>query len=174
MNAPGIVVVYASFDEDTALEEATGDFPNWSVGEFELLRDIQVVDLTDIPDVPSIFEDGPRESLQFLHRFAEDVSQPFTPDLETHVEYTPTQVVSEYLRHRFRDKANKLVRGVLYGSAKAAGKKNMALFMGADEVEGYKAEPWKKADPLIRLVKAKERIRGKKAHVKRHRSLDAV
>jgi len=174
MNAPGIVVVYASFDEDTALEEATGDFPNWSVGEFELLRDIQVVDLTDIPDVPSIFEDGPRESLQFLHRFAEDVSQPFTPDLETHVEYTPTQVVSEYLRHRFRDKANMLVRGVLYGSAKAAGKKNMALFMGTDEVEGYKAEPWKKADPLIRLVKAKERIRGKKAHVKRHRSLDAV
>jgi hypothetical protein len=109
-----------------------------------------------------------------LHRFAQDVSQPFTPDLEIHVEYTPTQVVSEYLRHRFRDHANKPVRGILYGSAKAAGKKNIALFMGAGEVEGYKTESWEKLDPLIRLVKARERVRGKKAHAKRPRSLDAV
>jgi len=174
MNAPGIVVTYASFEEGTALMEATGDFPNWSVGKFELLQDIQVIDLREIPVVPSIFEDGPRESLQFLHRFAEDVSQPLTPDLETHVEYTPTQVVSEYLRHRFRDKASKTVRGILYDSAKVAGKKNIALFMGADEVEGYKTESWKKVDPLIRLVKARGRVRGKKAHAKRHCSLDAV
>jgi hypothetical protein len=174
MNAPGIVVAYASLDEGTALAEATGEFPHWSVGEFELLRDIQVVNLTEIPNVPSIFEDGPRESLQFLHRFAQDVSQPFTPDLEIHVEYTPTQVVSEYLRHRFRDQANKPVRGILYGSAKAACKKNIALFMGAGEVEGYKTESWEKLDPLIRLVKARERVRGKKAHAKRPRSLDAV
>jgi RES domain. len=166
MNAPGIVVAYASFDEDTALSEATGDFPKWSVGEFELLQDIRVVDLTEIPDVPSIFEQGPRESLQFLNKFAEDVSQPFTPDLETHVEYTPTQVVSEYLRHRFRDKTKKPVRGILYWSAKASGTKNLALFMGADEVDGYKSESWKKAEPLIKLVSTSERVRKKKAHAK--------
>ncbi len=128
-------VAYASFEEDTALSEATGDFPKWSVGEFELLQDIRVVDLTEIPDVPSIVEQGPCESLQFLNRFAEDVSQPFTPDLETHVEYTPTQVVSEYLRHRFRDKTKKPVRGMLYWSANASDTKNLALFTGADEEE---------------------------------------
>jgi hypothetical protein len=166
MNAPGIVVAYASFEKETALLEATGDFPEWSIGEFELLRDVPVVDLTEIPDVPSIFEDGPRESLQFLNRFAEDVSQPFTPDLETHVEYSPTQVVSEYLRHRFRDKKSRPVGGILYWSAKASGKKNLALFMGADEVEGFKSKPWGKAEALIKLVKASERARKKRVHGK--------
>ena len=35
MNAPGIVVMYASFDRDTALEEATGNHTEFSVAEFE-------------------------------------------------------------------------------------------------------------------------------------------
>lgn len=159
MNAPGIVVAYASFGAETALVEATGDYPEWSLGEFELLQDIRVVDLTEVPAVPSIFERGPRESLQFLNRFAQDVSQPFTPDLEAHIEYTPTQVVSEYLRHRFRDKRGKAVRGILYSSAKASTTKNLALFMSADEVEGSQTESWRKEEPLIKLTRVEEHVR---------------
>jgi RES domain len=104
MNAPGIVVMYGAFDRDTALAETTGVHNEFSVAELRLLKDLRVVDLTRVPPVPSIFEDGPRESLLFLRHFAKDVSQPFTPDVELHIEYTPTQVVSEYLRHRLRDK----------------------------------------------------------------------
>jgi hypothetical protein len=152
MNAAGIVVAYASFQGDTALMEATGRSAGWSMGEFELLQEISVVDLTEIPKMPSIFENGPRESLLFLRSFADSVSQPFTPDLETHVKYSPTQVVAEYLRHRFRDKEDKPVRGIIYRSAKDTGKKNVALFMGATEVEGYESREWVKKMPLIRLV----------------------
>ena len=105
MNAAGIAVLYGSYQKDAALLEATGGHSDFSVAEFELLTELTVVDLTDIPSIPSIFERGPRESLRFLHKFAENVSQPFEPDSEIHIEYTPTQVVSEYLRHRMADGA---------------------------------------------------------------------
>ena len=58
-----------------------------------LLQDVRVVDLTETSSIPSIFEEGPRESLQFLNRFAGDIFEYFTPDPEAHVEYTPTQVI---------------------------------------------------------------------------------
>lgn len=159
MNAPGIVVAYASFEAETALAEASGKYADWSLGEFKLLQEVRVVDLTEVPNVPSIFEDGPRESLLFLNRFVADVSEPFTPDSEPHVEYTPTQVVSEYLRHRFRDKDGRGVRGILYPSAKVNGMKNLALFISSDEVMGAPIERWKKKNPAIKLVRAKERKR---------------
>src|ERR1017187_8666041 len=78
------------------VSEATGAHTDSSLAEFELLTTLRVVDLTRIPNVPSIFEDGPRESLRFLRHFAKDVSQPFTPDKELHIEYAPSQVFSEY------------------------------------------------------------------------------
>jgi hypothetical protein len=168
MNAPGIAVGYFSFDEDTALDEATGRFTQWSSGAFKLLEDIWVVDLTEIPEIPSIFERGPRESLDFLHKFASDVSQPFTPDTETHVEYAPTQVVSEYLRHRFRNRRKHPMRGVVYWSAKSKGTKNVVLFVGAQEVVGYESSSRLKPKPLLKLMKSCERIRRKKSHGKSH------
>jgi hypothetical protein len=125
-------------------------------------------DLTEIPDIPSIFERGLRESLDFLHKFASDVSRPFTPDTETHVEYAPTQVVSEYLRHRFRGKGKNPVQGVVYSSAKSKGTKNIVLFVGAHEVVGYKSSSRVKPKPLLKLIKARERFRRKKSHGKSH------
>lgn len=160
MNAPGIAVMYASYDVPTVLLEATGKHRNASVGEFELLKPALVVDLTDIPQVPSIFESGPRESLRFLHRFAEDVSQPFTPDIEIHIEYTPTQVVSEYIRHRLTDKKGEQILGVLYKSAKQDGGTNLALFIESGEVEGVESEGWRKKEPVIRLLRTEEKSLG--------------
>ena len=156
MNAPGIVVMYASIDRETALAEAPGDHSDFSVAEFELLKDVRAVDLTHIPPTPSIFEDGARESLQFLHRFAEDVSQPFTPDTEIHIEYTPTQVVSEYLRHRLRDREGRPIHGLLYKSAKDTGRINIALFIESKEVEGVPSERWSSKEPLLKMMGVEE------------------
>jgi hypothetical protein len=156
MNAPGIVVMYGAFDAATALAEATSAEKAFSVAEFELLKDFLVVDLTHIPPVPSIFEDGPRESLLFLRHFAKDVSQPFTPDTELHIEYTPTQVVSEYLRHRFRDKAGQPILGLLYNSTKHEGGVNLALFVESEEVEGVPSDSWKAKERLLKMVRVDE------------------
>ena len=157
MNAPGIVVMYGALEEETAFREATGEFKFYSVAEFELLEDVLIVDLSRVPRVPSIFEDKPRESIIFLRDFKKDVSRPITPDQEVHVEYTPTQVVSEYLRHRFSNASGKTVSGVLYESAKAKGGKNVALFIESERVEGVPSESFKPKTPLLRLLNVKER-----------------
>jgi hypothetical protein len=159
MNAPGIVVMYGAFDRDTALAESTGEHKNFSVAEFELLKDFRVVDLTHIPHVPSIFEDGPRESLLFLRHFAKDVSRPFTPDKELHIEYTPTQVVSEYLRHRLRDKQGRAIHGLLYKSTKREGGVNLAFFVESEEVEGVPSDGWKPKEHRLKMVGVEEVIK---------------
>ena len=95
MHAPSIVAFYGAHDKETATVEAASQHSRFSMGKFATLIDLVVVDLTKLPRVPSIFEGGDRESLQFLHHSAEEVSQPFEPDAEIHNEYVSTQVVSE-------------------------------------------------------------------------------
>ena len=157
MNAPGIVVMYGALEEETAFSEATGDYRFYSVAEFELLEDILVVDLTRVPQVPSIFEKKPRESILFLRDFKKDVSRPITPDQKVHVEYTPTQVVSEYLRHRFLTSSGKAVSGVLYESSKVKRGTNAALFFESEQVEGVPTDRNKPQRPVLKLLSVKER-----------------
>jgi hypothetical protein len=156
MNAPGIVAFYGAQEKNTALAEATGKHTMFSVAEFETVTELSVVDLTNLPRVPSIFESGPRESLRFLRHFTQEVSQPFEPDAEIHIEYTPTQVDSEFLRHRLKDDQGKPIQGLICGSAKCAGTSNIALFMESSEVEGVRTESWKKREPILRLISAEE------------------
>jgi hypothetical protein len=141
----------------TAFSEAIREFKFYSVAEFELLEDLLVVDLSRVPHVPSIFEDKPRESIIFLRDFKKDVSRPITPDQEVHVEYTPTQVVSEYLRHRFSNASGKTVSGVLYESAKAKGGKNVALFIESEQVEGVPQKSLNRKAYLLKLVNVTEK-----------------
>jgi hypothetical protein len=150
--------MYGSLEEGTAFSEVSeGEFRFYSVAEFELLEDILVVDLTRVPQLPSIFEDKPRESIIFLRDFKNDVSRPITPDPKVHVEYTPTQVVSEYLRHRFRTGSGKTVSGMFYGSSKVEGGTNIALFIESEQIESVLSESIRPKRPLLKLLNVNER-----------------
>jgi len=156
MNAPGIVVFYGAYDKETASAEATGTHDHLTVAEFEILSDLAIVDLTDLPRIPSIFEPGPRDSLLFLRHFTQEVSRPFEPDAEIHIEYTPTQVVSEFVRHRLTDGKNTAVRGLVYESAKRPETRNLTLFITSQDVEGVETKDWLKKEPVLRLVSVEE------------------
>jgi RES domain-containing protein len=156
MNAPGIVVLYASLQPSAALVEATGGYVHVTLAHFVTTLDLLVVDLTEIPPVPSIFEGGPREALEFLRHFVDDISKPFTPDKEVHIEYTPTQVVSEFLRRRFMSSDRRLVNGILYRSAKDDGSTNLALFLSSEDVEGTPRDWWQTRKPCLRLERTDE------------------
>ena len=78
-----------------------------------------------------------------------------------HIEYTPTQVVSEFFRHRFHDAQGNPIRGLVYGSAKRPGAANLALFIDSSEVEGVVTESWRKKEPVLRLVSIEELISAK-------------
>jgi len=52
----------------------------------------------------------------FIKSFVNDLSIPVKPDDSVHIEYVPTQVVTEYLKLKFRQEYN--VQGILYKSVR--------------------------------------------------------
>lgn len=99
----GISMFYGCADEATVIAEiaafSTERFA--CIASFETARPLTLVDLTKLPEVPSWFDPKRRDriyELRFLHDFAEELSQPVRHDGREHIEYVPTQVVTEYLR----------------------------------------------------------------------------
>jgi hypothetical protein len=75
------------------------------------------------------------------------------------VEYTPTQVVWEYLRHRARDEQGRAIHGLLYKSTKREGGVNLALFIESEEVEGVASDGWKPKEHRLKMVGVEEVIK---------------
>ena len=128
-------MTYLAEDQATALlETADPGKHRYAIGEFELLKNIAVLDLTKIPSVPSIFEferAHVRDAIIFLKSFALDFSKPIARDDRTHVEYVPTQVMTEYFRVAQDLQAIPLA-GIRYNSSRNSGGVSLALFGGRE------------------------------------------
>lgn len=131
MNPAGISYLYLAFEQQTALAEVLERPPcGAAIAQFDAQRNLHVLDLTDLPPLPSIFDDSrreQREGLLFLNRFIEEISKPVKKDGREHVEYVPSQVVSEYFALAFRFNGQSL-DGIAYPSAVRPGGKNIVLF----------------------------------------------
>ena len=139
MSPNGIPMFYGAFDEDTAVEETIA--PGWNagsdltIGEFVSARPLRVVDLTDLPAVPSLYDElrrGERPWIAFLHRFAREVSQPIDRDETEHLEYVPTQIVTEFFRHVFPVEHEQPLDGIVYTSSVHEGGQCIVLFVQSD------------------------------------------
>lgn len=137
MSPAGIPMFYGAGDEATAIAETYTPKPGRpaavTVGKFLTARDAWVVDLTALPPVPSLFDEGRRHlrvPISFLHDFVKEFAKPIEKDGREHIEYVPTQVVTEYLRHVFRTETGHRVRGVIYQSARNGSGKCCVLFVG--------------------------------------------
>ncbi len=135
MSPAGIAMFYGAFDLDTARAETLD--PKFhagqimSIGTFRPTRDLRVLDLADLPDIPSVFEqDGHRRihPLRFLHAFASDIVQPIMRDGREHIEYVPTQIITEYFRRIFRDVGGSAIDGIIYNSSKNNSSRAFVLF----------------------------------------------
>ena len=85
MSPAGIPMFYGSFEPATATAEIEPFKAGCIVtsGIFRLARPIVVVDLCDLPPIPSLFDRDPdldRSSLLFLHDFARDLAKPIQKD----------------------------------------------------------------------------------------------
>jgi hypothetical protein len=121
MSPAGIPMFYGSENPATAIQEVAvraGEEDRWvTAGAFETSQPGVVVDLTNLPAVPSMFDSersGQRRPLLFLHKLVAQLSKPARATHEQ-IDYVPTQVVTEYLLRIFAK--GKLVVGLLYGSA---------------------------------------------------------
>lgn len=151
MSPPGIVMFYVSDEAETAVREiakdAARDAGCYAIGKFRVKRDAKILDLTEIPPVPSIFshisdtlEYDPRPPLIFLNYFAAELSKPIARDRSIHVEYIPTQVVTEFFRTAFLHDGRP-IDGIRYQSARHSGRCSLVLFATQEDlVDGTPSE----------------------------------
>lgn len=123
MSPAGIPMFYGSTDARTARAEVTFESERAHVTwcQFELTADLPVVDLTQIPAEPSMFDPelgSMRRQIRFLNTFVEQLSSRVKPK-HAQIDYVPTQIVTEYLLrvHRGGDQ----VGGLIYRSSIAEG-----------------------------------------------------
>ena len=67
MSPPGIVMFYTSDDPETGLRETFTGPGTFVVGEFEIQREVKILDLVSLPPVPSIFQELP-DTLESVRR----------------------------------------------------------------------------------------------------------
>ena len=123
MSPAGIPMFYGSTDANTAIEEVIFESEHAHVTwcQFELTADLAVVDLTQIPAEPSMFDPelgSMRRQIRFLNMFVEQLSGRVKPR-HAQIDYVPTQIVTEYLLrvHGGGDR----VGGLIYRSSIADG-----------------------------------------------------
>jgi RES domain-containing protein len=137
MNPAGIPYFYTAFEESTAIAEISPLVPfNVAISTWKTARELHVVDLTKF-NIPSVFDESKRLARQqalFLCHFLKDIRRPiFKNDTECkddteHIEYVPTQVVSEYLAQVFTFADGSPADGLIYPSAVLRNGLNLVLF----------------------------------------------
>lgn len=156
MSPAGIPMFYGAEDPETALAELRlvahprrATLARWSTA-----RELVYLDLVDV-DVPSLFDMTGRTWRPwrlFLRKFAAEMAQPVSAD-SGGVDYVPTQIVTEFVRHELLGGDGSPVRGIRYRSAARPGGVSWVLFIdGGGCVEaapGWEDDPghWLGMDP---------------------------
>lgn len=141
MSPPGIVLFYVSENPETALRETVNCPDTFAIGIFKTRREAIILDLADVPAVPSLFEArpdtiefNPRPPAIFLDHFATELSKPIARDDRIHINYIPTQIITEYFRTR--PVGGVPLDGIRYRSARDAGSCSLVLFATQDNLMG--------------------------------------
>lgn len=147
MSPAGVSMLYAALDETTALAETyvrhDGKPAEATIATFRLTQDLNVLNLVDLPGVPTIFDSDEenlyRAALGFLHDFNNDFTKPIAKDGREHIDYVPSQVITEFVRYRLAGKLGKPVHGILYRSARRASGLGCVLFYAHEDLvdEGF-------------------------------------
>ncbi|MGH1450175.1 MAG: HEPN-associated N-terminal domain-containing protein [Pseudomonadaceae bacterium] len=160
MSPVGISMFYGAFNIDTAISEtflfSTNENKKAACGEFSPTRELVVIDLSQIFYVPSLFdpdEQHLRSYYKFMCDFITDFSKPIERGERAHAEYVPTQVVTEFFRHVYRNEDGTGVDGVIYPSSKTG---EQAIVIFADSLACVDAPEVKLPGALLKLNKVKE------------------
>lgn len=170
MSPAGISMFYGALEEQTALQETyvrhDGKPAEATIAVFELVEDLCLLNLTSLPEYPSVFgsDEGnlERPTVHFLHSFLRDFTQAVEKDGREHTEYVPSQVVTEYVRYRLGDKAGKPIKGILYPSSRHGQGTGCVLFVAHEDINGmfHEPSPFKLLPDLTRTIAVDTSARG--------------
>ena len=123
-------------EKETAEREVLEWSKRWFTAKFKSKVDIPIIDFSILPEIPSVFEPtlyDTRHNRYFLYAFRDELTLPVSKDGKEHVDYVPTQIVSEYFRYQFKDGSGSGVQGIRYPSVKHRGGINLAIFSSSNE-----------------------------------------
>lgn len=151
-------MMYGAETKDIAVRETRSR--RVTVGKFQLEREIRILDIADLPAIPGIFsgvERRTRLGLIFMHAFAKEIARPVKRTKRIHIEYIPSQVVTEFIRDA--KISGSPVDGIRYPSTLDAGGCNLVLFATQDDLMEPNGTPVSKRtypplEPWIRLIEA--------------------
>ena len=125
---------YGSDDAKTAVLEIDDDPKRGiAVGTFRTSREMKLLDLTKLPRRLGFFERQPdsselnRYTVAFLHSFVKSVSAKVESGSREHIDYVPTQVVTEWFRTVFRY-GGAALDGIIYPSTQNPGGHSLVFF----------------------------------------------
>ena len=125
---------------ETALRETAAGPGSFAVGRFKTLRPAVILNLTEIPPVSSLFEVipetlefRPREVLTFLNHVREEISKPVQRNDRSHIDYIPTQVITEFVRSQLIGLDTR-VDGIKYWSAVHPGHASYVIFATQEDL----------------------------------------
>jgi hypothetical protein len=136
----GISMLYSAFDPTTAILETINREDKKkniiTISQFKLKKEIYVIDFNKLPKIPSIF-DFKKVKTYYLIRFLYDLVRDFTQDIKKdgkeHIEYVPTQVVTEYFRYSFNKNRQNIIDGIIYPSSKNKSESSSVIFWNNEE-----------------------------------------
>ena len=125
MSPAGIPLFYGTLTAKTAIKEVdSGEYGTYTTcAAFKTVTEMKIVDFTDLPEIPSMFDPDRghrRREIEFLHEFVEELSKPVDPE-DAQIEYVPTQIVTEFLLHAFGVDEKQRTSGLIYRSSVADG-----------------------------------------------------
>jgi hypothetical protein len=172
MSPAGIPMFYGALDGYTAVAETKtrklDKSEIVSVAEFMVSKEFWVIDFSRLPPIPSLFSElsrWERGAIIFLHRFVEDLSKPVKRDGREHIEYVPTQIVTEYFRYAFNPDSERRVRGLYYPSSRVPDGVACVLFFDREACGSQPESRWSKSEQWLRLnVHSIQRRRGRPMH----------
>lgn len=131
MSAAGISMFYGAMDQETSIKEIKHYDPNAVIdlGEFELKKELVVIDLFKIPSCLSFWMPKYFREYKFLRKFHSEITKPVNENAG--IEYVPTQIFTEYIRFM----NNYHIDGIIYRSS-LTGQKNLVLFYDNDTTTG--------------------------------------
>lgn len=158
MSAAGIAVFYGAMEEQTALIETFDPKKRKrrvaTTASFESLRELRLLNLCDLPEIPSYFDvdnEALRYATIFLNGFVKSVSMPTAKDGREHIDYVPTQIFAEYVRHRLKVDDGEDIHGIMYPSAQAPGGRCCALFCDQSACVEAGGSEWMRGEQWLRL-----------------------
>ncbi|MBM3436518.1 MAG: RES domain-containing protein [Bacteroidetes bacterium] len=149
MSPAGVSFFYGGFDEATCIAEVRpGIRESVAVAEFEVLKDLCIVDLSiEFSGPLSIFNESYTFEYEeyfkpFFSHFVSDIAKPIRI-ADSEIDYIPTQIFSEFIRvYQFKDwnnisnsiqqPTNYKIGGIKFKSSLKKGGINIVLFKGPE------------------------------------------